>query len=254
MVKDQNLKEDFMRKIISVSICAFLLLALASAPASSQTAQEILGKWIEAQGGAKALAAVKDTTITGSVQLVSMGINGTVTMYQKEPNMMRLDIEVMGMVITQAYDGQTAWMVDPQTGATTEMPENVSQEFKRQALGNDALLNPEKYGIKYDFKGKEKLEDKEYLVLEQTTSDGHKTTIYLDPSTYLTYKTKGTSLGQAGVEVMAETVTTDYKKVDGLLLAHSMTQYQDGQEFMRMTMTKIVFNSNLEDSFFKMTK
>ena len=134
------------------------------------------------------------------------------------------------------------------------MPENASLEFKRQALGNAALLNPEKFGIKYDFKGKEKLEDKEYLVLEQTTEDGHKTTIYLDPATYLTYKAKGTALGQAGVEVMAETITTDYKKVDGLLVSHSMTQYQDGQEFMRMTVTKVIFNSNLEDSFFKMTK
>jgi outer membrane lipoprotein-sorting protein len=243
-----------MRKIVAFSLCAIVLAALAQTPASGQTAKEILAKWIEAQGGAQALAAVKDTTITGSVQLVSMGINGTVTMYQKEPNMMRLDIEVMGMVITQAFDGQTAWMVDPQTGATTEMPENASQEFKRQALGNDAVLNPEKYGIKYDFKGKEKLDNKEYLVLEQTMSDGHKTTIYIDPATYLTYKTKGTALGQAGVEVMAETITTDYKKVDGLLIAHSMTQYQDGQEFMRMTMTKVVFNSGLEDSFFKMTK
>jgi outer membrane lipoprotein-sorting protein len=243
-----------MKKAISLSVCGLFLLALVSAPATSQTAKEILDKWIDAQGGAKALEAVKDTTITGSIQLVSMGINGTATMYQKEPNMMRLDIEVMGMVITQAYDGEVAWMVDPQTGATTQMPENASQEFKRQALGNAALLNPEKYGIKYDFNGKEKLEDKEYLVLEQTAADGHKTTIYLDPATYLTYKAKGTALGQAGVEVMAETITTDYKKVDGLLVAHSMTQYQDGQEFMRMTVTKVVFNSNLEDSFFKMTK
>jgi outer membrane lipoprotein-sorting protein len=243
-----------MRKIIAFSVCGLFLLALLSAPASSQTAQEILGKWIEAQGGAKALEAIKDTTINGNVELVSMGISGTVTMYQKEPNMMRLDIEVMGMVITQAFDGEIAWMVDPQTGATTQMPENASQDFKRQALGNGALLNPEKYGIKYDFKGKEKLEDKEYLVLEQTTSDGHKTTIYIDPASYLTYKTKGTALGQAGVDVMAESITTDYKKVDGLLIAHSMTQYQDGQEFMRMTITKVAFNSNLEDSLFKMTK
>jgi outer membrane lipoprotein-sorting protein len=243
-----------MRKTIAFGVCGLFLLALLSAPGSSQTAQEILGKWVEAQGGAKALEAIKDTTIIGNVELVSMGISGTVTMYQKEPNMMRLDIEVMGMVITQAFDGEIAWMVDPQTGATTQMPENASQDFKRQALGNGQILTPEKYGIKYDFKGKEKLEDKEYLVLEQTTSDGHKTTIYLDPATYLTYKTKGTALGQAGVEVMAESITTDYKKVDGLLIAHSMTQYQDGQEFMRMTMTKVTFNSSLEDSFFKMAK
>ena len=243
-----------MKKIISLSVCGLFLLALTSPPASSQTAKEILDKWIEAQGGAQALEAVKDTTIVGSIQLVSMGINGTATMYQKEPNMMRLDINNLGMVINQAYDGEVAWMIDPQTGASTQMPENASLEFKRQALGNAALLNPEKFGIKYDFKGKEKLEDKEYLVLEQTTEDGHKTTIYLDPATYLTYKAKGTALGQAGVEVMAETITTDYKKVDGLLVSHSMTQYQDGQEFMRMTVTKVIFNSNLEDSFFKMTK
>ena len=243
-----------MRKAVSLIVCAIVFLALASAPASSQTAKEILGKWIEAQGGAKALEAIKDTTITGNIQLVSMGLNGTATMYQKEPNKMRLDIEVMGMVITQAYDGEIAWMVDPQTGAATQMPENATQEFKRQALGNDALLNPEKYGIQYEYKGKEKLAEKEYLVLEQTMSDGHKTTIYIDPDTYLTYKSKGTAMGQAGVEVMAETITTDYKKVDGLLIAHSMTQFQDGQEFMRMTMTKVTFNSNLEDSFFKMTK
>lgn len=166
-----------MRKIAIYCLCAIVLAALIQAPASGQTAKEILAKWIEAQGGAQALAAVKDTTITGNIQLVSMGISGTATMYQKEPNMMRLDIEVMGMVITQAFDGQTAWMVDPQTGATTEMPENASQEFKRQALGNDAVLNPEKYGITYDYKGKETLENKEYLVLEQTMSDGHKTTL-----------------------------------------------------------------------------
>ncbi len=243
-----------MRKIVSFTICGLFLLALLSAPASSQTAKEILGKMIEAQGGAKALEAIKDTTITGSAEMVSMGISGTVTMYQKEPNMMRLDMEFMGMVITQAFDGQIAWMVDPQTGATTQMPENASQEFKRQALGNVSLLNPDKYGIKYEFKGKEKIEDKEYLVLEQTTSDGHKTAIYIDPATYLTYKSKGTALGQSGVEVMAETITGDYKKVDGILIAHSMTVYQDGQEFMKMTMTKVVFNSNLEDSFFKMAK
>src|SRR4030065_1474269 len=155
----------------------------------------------------------------------------------------------MVMVIPQAYDGEIAWMIDPQTGASTQMPESASLEFKRQALGHAALLNPEKYGIKYDFKGKEKLEDKESLVLEQTTEDGHKTTIYLDPTTYLTYKAKGTALGQAGVEVMAEAITTDYKKVNGLLVAHSMTHYQDGQDFMRMTAPKVIFSSILADCF-----
>ena len=37
-----------MRKAVSLIVCAIVFLALASAPASSQTAKEILGKWIEA--------------------------------------------------------------------------------------------------------------------------------------------------------------------------------------------------------------
>ncbi len=243
-----------MKKSLSFIVCAVFLLAAVSGTSYSQTAKDILAKSIEAQGGAEALAAVKDTTISGNMDLVQYGMTGSLTMYQKEPNKMRMDIEVMGMVITQAFDGEIAWMVNPQTGATEQMPENMTQEFRRQALGNEALLNPEKFGLKYDFAGKEKIDDKEYLVLTQTASDGHVTTIYIDPQTYLTYKTKGTTIGQTGEEVMAESIISDYKKVDGVLVAHSMTTYQNGQEFMRMTITKIAFNSALEDSLFQMAK
>jgi outer membrane lipoprotein-sorting protein len=243
-----------MKKTVSFLICALLVTSLVAAPALGQTTKDVLAKFIQAQGGAKALAAIKDTTVNGSVELVQYGMNGTITMYQKEPDKMRMDIEVMGMVITQAYDGTVGWMINPQTGATEQMPDNMTQEMKRQALGNEALLNPEKYGITYEYKGKEKIDTKDYLILEQTTSDGHKTTMYLDPDTYLTYKAKGTTLGQAGVEVMADTIFSDYKKVGDVTLAHSLTTYQDGQEFMRMTLTKVTFNSGLEDSFFQMPK
>jgi len=243
-----------MKKMLSLILSVVCLTALVTAPALSQTSKEVLAKMINAQGGAKALQAVKDTTINGEIELVQFGARGTLTLYQKEPDKMRMDIEVMGMTITQAYDGEIAWMVNPQTGATEQMPDNMAREIKRQAMGIDALLNPEKVGVTYGFKGKEKIGEKEYLLLEQTTSDGHKTNIYLDPETYLTYKTKGTTLGQAGVEVMSESILGDYKKVGDVIVAHSMTTFQDGQEYVRMTMTKVSFNSGLEDSFFKMGK
>ena len=243
-----------MKKSLSLITGAILILALMSAPGYSQTTKDILAKYIEAQGGAKALAAVKDTTVNGTMDITQMGMTGTLTMYQKEPNKMRMDIEVMGMLITQAFDGEVAWMVNPATGATEQMPENMTKEFKRQALGNGALLNPEKFGIKYDFTGKEKIDDKEYLVLTQTTAEGHVTTIWIDPATYLAYKTKGKTLGDTGEEVTAESILGDYKKVDGVIMAHSMTTYRDGQEYVRITLTKVAFNSGLEDSFFQMAK
>ena len=233
---------------------AFIVSSLPVA-GFGQEAGEILEKMIEAQGGAKALTAVKDTTINATVELVAMGMNGTLTMYQKEPSMMRMDIEIMGMVITQAFDGTVAWMVNPQTGATEEMPEQAVAAMKRQSLGNDALLNPDKYGIKYAAKGKEKLDDKEYLVLEQTTADGHQTTMYIDPASYLTYKAKGKEVNlQTNTEVLTESVFGDFRKVGDVTLAHSVATSQDGQEFMKMAITKVAFNQGLEDSFFKMSK
>jgi hypothetical protein len=33
-----------------------------------------------------------------------------------------MDIEVMGMVITQAYDGEDAWVLNRLTGAARDMP------------------------------------------------------------------------------------------------------------------------------------
>jgi len=241
-----------MKRVMMFSFIGFLFLSFVSVGSFAQTVDEILEKMIEAQGGRKALEAIKSTTLSGSMQIVQMNITGSLTMSQKEPNKVRMDIEMMGMTFTQGYDGTTAWFTNPQTGATEEMPEKQAKYFKRQALGRDALLNPKKLGITYKFKGKEKINEKEYLVLEQIHPDDFTVTIYVDAQTYLTYKSKATTLNQVEAEVESESITSDYKKVEGVMVPHSITTFQDGQEFMKMTITEITFNSDLEDAFFKM--
>lgn len=242
-----------MKKLsISVFLAVFAVSLLATF-AGAQTLQEVMDKMVAAQGGQKALEAVKDSTYSGTAELIQFGMNGTFTMYHKEPNKMRMDFEVMGMVITQAYDGETAWQVNPQTGTDEIMNEQQAAEMKRQALGNDALFNPSKYGISYELKPKEKVNDKEYVVLDQVFKDGYRNTMYLDPDTYLIYKTKAKTVSPAGTEVESETIMSDYQKEGDLSVAKSMTIYQAGQEFMRLKIAKVAFNSILDDIQFKMT-
>jgi outer membrane lipoprotein-sorting protein len=107
-----------MKRVMMFSFIGFLFLSLVSIEAYSQTADEILEKMIEAQGGKKALEAIKSTTLSGSMQIIQMNITGSLTMSQKEPNKVRVDVEMMGMTFTQAYDGTTAWSTNPQTGAS----------------------------------------------------------------------------------------------------------------------------------------
>jgi len=241
-----------MKKSIILCILTIGLLTLLPSQTFSQTqnAEDILEKMIDAQGGRIALGKIQDTVLTGYMEMIQMGYGGSLTTYQKEPNKLRMDATVQGIVITQSFDGETAWMSNPMTGSTEEMPLVMAEDFGRSALGNDVLLNPEKFGITYILTGKELLEGKEYFVLSQNFSDGFKVNFLIDPETYLMYKTKTTAKNEVGEEVDIETVFTDYKSIDDILIAHTLVTYQDGREFMRRTITKVDFNTGLEDTWF----
>jgi outer membrane lipoprotein-sorting protein len=206
---------------------------------------------IEASGGKKAIESIEDSTITGTLELVQEGFSGTVTVYKKEPNKLRIDLDVMGMLITQAFDGNLVWWTNPQTGAIEEMPADQAEGMKRDALPNDAGLNPEKYGISFDYKGKESIEGKDHHVILQTFADGFVATLYVDSLTYLITKTKGTMPSAIG-ELEFEQIATEYKKVKGLVTAHKLTTYVNGEEARILTITDIQYNSGLEDSLFVM--
>lgn len=240
-----------MKRLAVAWMIGLFLFGIATSPGMSQNAKDILAKMIEAQGGRAALEKIKDTTMTGTMEIIQYGMSGSLSIYIKEPDKVRMDMEFMGMVITQAFDGENGWGVNPQTGVAEDMPEDQAKEMKRTAMGNTALLNPEKFGISYTYKGKETIEGKDYFVLEQKYEEGDIATMYIDSNTYLLYKTKEMSTNMAGVQVESEAFYGDYKKVDGVTMFHSMRIVQGGEEAMTMTITEVSFNTGLEDSFFK---
>lgn len=242
-------------KISKRIVATLALLCGWASLARAQDASGILAKMIEAQGGRKALEAVRTTIATGSMEMVQMGLAGGLTLYQKEPDKLRIDIEVMGMVITQAFDGEKAWMTDPQSGTTQEMPETMTRSLKRQALGSDSLLDPGKVGIAYAAKGREKVGDRDCFVLEQAFADGTKAALYVDAVSHLLLKSKAKAQDPvSGADVDTETLYSDYRKVGDTTAAFRITSFQNGAEVARMSFSKIESNAPLEDAFFKMVK
>lgn len=245
-----------MKKILAFSLMGFFLLSFLASTGFGQNVQNILNRMIDATGGRKTLEGIKDTTFSGTMDIVQYGMSATITFYHKEPNKFRQDMELtgLGMVITSAYDGNVAWMINPQTGSVEDMPGSAGEEFKNQAVnfGFSWMLNPEKYGLSFVDKGKETIDGQDYLVLEQTAPGDLKTAYYIDPETYLVYKTKGmTTDPQMGFQVEQESIVEDYREVDGIMFAHTVIIYQNGEELGSMRVETLKFNSGLEDSLFK---
>jgi outer membrane lipoprotein-sorting protein len=241
-----------MKRFFSLRFLALFLLSLMISPGFSQKAADILEKMIEAQGGRKVLEGIKDTTLSGSAE--AMGVNMTITMYTKEPNKMRRDAEGPGISMTEAFDGEIAWKTDIGSQKPSEETGKDAADAKSDAQGYASILHPEKYGIKYVLKGKEKIKGKDYFVLEKATPGGTTTTQYVDTKTYLIYKTVSSSVNAKGVAENEEYFMSDYRNVDSVMIAHSLSIPLEGGESLKVTFTKVSFNTGLEDSLFKMKK
>lgn len=251
-----------MKTMTAAGLAAALLVALAVGPslagqaaaASSKEALDGLAKMIAAMGGRKALDSAKDATLSGRIEINAAGqtLSGPVTLYQKEPDKMRVDLTVpeYDLSVSQAFDGLKGRFTNPQTGMTEEMPDFLVQDFARQATGTQALLDPKKAGVVYALKPKAEIESKDYIVLERTYPDGHKFTFFLDPETYLPYKTASRTFDIMGGEVEAETFFGDYRKVGGLMVAHAIRILHNGVEAQRITIASVAHNTGLEDGLF----
>jgi len=240
-----------MKKNSIRCLLAVILLGVLAASVSAQTTDEILEGMIEALGGREVLQKMKDMTVTGEVNLIEMGIVAKVTSSMKEPNLARVDIEMQGTVMSQIFDGERAWIVDPLTGVEEQMPGAVQKYAERDSLGFSSLLNPAKYGIEFTYTGKEEIENKEYHVLEQKFRDGSITTYHLDSETHLPFKSSGRALNSLMMEVNEETYNSDYRLIDGVNVAHRVAVYQDGKIYMTSAVTDVKVNIGLPDSLFK---
>src|SRR2546430_5817799 len=84
--------------------------------ASSQTADELISKNIQAKGGMDAIKAIKSVRMAGRLDAAG-GFTGRVGQENIRPNLVRETFSIQGMTAEQAYDGSTAWQIPPFGGA-----------------------------------------------------------------------------------------------------------------------------------------
>src|SRR6185436_15679066 len=85
-----------------------------AAPAALPTVDEIIARNLEAKGGAAKWQAIKSVKMTG--MMIRQGTEMPLTVYAMRPNFNRQEITTPGGKAVQAFDGTTAWVVNPMMG------------------------------------------------------------------------------------------------------------------------------------------
>lgn len=236
--------------MLKKSLILFIaILAVASLPAQDITVDEILANYLENIGGKENWKALEATKMQAKMTMGQMEFPATVT--NVPPNKMRIDVDVQGSQMIQAYDGETAWWLFPmQTGDQPQkMPAAMAESFKKQKFESSFIDYKDK-GHTVELTGVKEVEGTETYEVKLTKKDGDIEYHYFDTEYFVPIMTK-TFVQQGQAEGQAvETYMSDYQEVEGLMFAHFMEVKVAGQSQQKITMESITLNPEVEKGLF----
>lgn len=232
-----------------------LVLAIACiGTLSAQSAQSLVDQYLEKIGGAKQWENIKTMKTKATMSMQGMSFGGTI--YAKYPDKQRVEVDVNGTQMIQAYDGETAWWINPFAGATTaqKMPDQMAGSMTNQKF-EPSLLNYEEKGHTAELLGEKEVAGVSTHELRLGKKDGNVEVYYFNKENMLPVMmaTKGT--GPTGQEQTIETFFDDYKEVGtGLIMPHSITVKMGGSTLQELSFENISLNEEMGDELFAFPK
>ncbi|HTW35274.1 MAG TPA: hypothetical protein VMD53_11715 [Rhizomicrobium sp.] len=203
-----------------------ILLCAVITSAHAQTADDLVAKNLAARGGAEKLAAIHSYITKGELRLprdFKLAYTETRLRLDSGASAVRIDASVQGLTLIQAYDGKTAWKVNPFQGRKD--PEQMNADEARaladEASIDGALLAATAKGSKVDYLGREDIDGTSAYKLRVSQADGTVFTYYLDPDVFLEIKVLERRTIR-GAEQETETDLADYERVAGVYFPFSI--------------------------------
>ena len=191
--------------------------------------EEVLNNYYRAIGGEDAWLEVSSLKMTGKMQM-GPGMEAPFTVYSLRPDKQRLEFSFQGMTGVQAINGDEAWMLMPFMGKTEPeaMPDEMAKQMKDQLDIEGALINFSTKGHTLEMLGIGQAQGTDAYKIKATLASGTVQVYYLDAEEFVPFMMEDTRTFQ-GNEIETETIFSDFKEVDGLMLAHSIENRQKSQ-------------------------
>jgi hypothetical protein len=221
-----------------------LLFALPAAllfAADLPSGEKVLQTSLEKSGGAAAFAKLKTVVMTGTVELAGHNITGPVSLYQSDGKSYTV-IELPGIgKAEEGFDGEIAWESNALQGARIKDGEErdaVARSSKISLLDSwrDTYTAAKTVGV-------ENVNGKPAWKVEMTPKQGKPETFYFDQASGLLVRSAQTVTTPLG-DIPVEAEMSDYRTVDGVKTAFTMTQKAMSQ-VMVMHFDKVTYNAEI---------
>jgi outer membrane lipoprotein-sorting protein len=226
----------------------FATVMLFSLNLKAQDLDEILESHYEVMGMDKVL---KTKTIIANGKAVQMGMEFPMTLYQKRPGMVRMEAEIQGTKLVQAYDGTNGWMIAPWTGSMEpqDMSEDQVKGMKQMGDMDGDLYNWNDKGFKVSFEGEDEMEGTPVYKIRLEKEDGDVFTYYLDAENYVILKVDSKVMVQ-GAEVESSSFYSNFKPVEGMIMPFNIESRVNDQVQMQIVIDSFEVDAEIDDSMF----
>ena len=211
----------------------------------------LIARNVEARGGADRWRAVDSLRMTGHMD-IGKGMHGPYTIEQKRPDKMCLEFEFAEQMVTQCVADDSGWKVLPFMGRTRPEPMTDAElaDMADTAEIDGLLFESASRGHQVKLVGQEAVNGRDAYKLEVVLPRGAKRWIYLDAETALEVKLEAIRILN-GKEQRIETLYSDWRETDGLLIQHRQDSKAEGEpESHWLTVDSVTVNPPINDQRF----
>lgn len=236
-----------MRRALTVLISVFCLCIFSS----SQTADELVAKNIQARGGMEKIKTIKTLRMTGKFE-GGGGFTASVGQENQRPNLIRETFILQSMTAVQAYDGSAGWQIQPFGGKKD--PELMGEDDVRDLLLDadfeGPLVDYQAKGSTVQYLGHDVVDGDDALRLKVTLKNGDIIYSYLDPDTFIEIRREIQQFIRGSVRDRVVGLGS-YKLVAGVMFPFSISQgTKDHPDDQTTTIRKIDANVTIDPADF----
>jgi hypothetical protein len=238
-----------MKTIRHLTLTATALLCTAFA--SAQTADEIIGKYVNALGDKGYINQITSVYMEGRMD--AMGNPGTVKTTLVNGKGFKQEIDINGTSVVMCYTDSMGWQINPMTGnySAENMPDNQYLSGKDQIYaGGPFMTDYQAKGYKVELEGQETVGSVNAYKLKVLSPDNMEAIYYFDPESYYLIRLveKAEMMGQP---MDIEMTFSNYQKPDnGYTMPYTMEINYGGQFFLVSNITKVEINKPVDLAVF----